>query len=120
MKERIYIIGPYCPKDCSLHNAVRIAQHNVDNAIEVGNRLIEQGNYVFVPHLSHYIHTHYSCKTDYGKWWIEEDLTFLDYWATAVYLLKGWTNSDGSLKEFERAKILGLKIMGEKDEKEDM
>lgn len=109
MKERIYIIGAYCPKDCTLHNAVRIAQHNTDKAIEVGNKLIEQGHYVFIPHLSHYVHIHYSCKRDYNGWWYEEDLTFLEHWATAVCLIDGWENSKGSQIEVKRARELGLK-----------
>ena len=110
-KERIYIIGPYCPKRCSLHDASRIAQKNVDNAIEIGNKFIEQGHYIFIPHLSHYVHTHHSCKKDYDGWWYEEDLTFLEHWATAVYLIDGWKNSKGSKMEVKRAKELKLRIM---------
>ena len=112
MIERIYVAGPYQPKDCTLHNASRIAQHNTDKAIEVGNKLIEQGHYVFIPHLSHYVHTHHSCKRDYGVWWYKEDLTFLSHWATAIYMLDGWETSKGSRMELERATELGLTIMG--------
>ena len=36
MIERIYVAGPYQPKDCTLHNASRIAQHNTDKATELG------------------------------------------------------------------------------------
>jgi hypothetical protein len=104
---RIYIAGRYCPKNCSLHDASRIAQHNVDKAIEVANRLIEKGHYVFVPHLTHYIHTHYSCERDYGEWWYEEDNTFLVYWAQALFYLGP---SFGANLELELARKLGLKI----------
>ena len=105
--ERIYIAGPYCPKDCSLHDASRIAQYNTDKAIEIANALIEKGHFVFVPHLSHYIHIHYSCKRDYGSWWYEEDNTFLNYWATALFYIG---SSNGADAELKRAKELNLKV----------
>jgi len=106
-KMRIYIAGPYCPKNCSLHDAARIAQVNVDKAIEVANKLIEKGHFVFVPHLSHFIHIHYSCKRDYGKWWYEEDNTFLTHWAEAIFFIG---SSRGADAELELATKLGLKI----------
>lgn len=105
--ERIFVCGPYAPVECSLHDASRKAQMNVDDAIEIGNALIEKGHYVFVPHLSHYIHTHYSCRRDYNGWWYEEDNTFLDHWATALYFIGP---SPGATKELDRARKLGLKI----------
>jgi hypothetical protein len=90
-----------------LHDAARIAQHNTDRAIEMANALIEKGHYVFVPHLSHYIHIHRSCKRDYAEWWYEEDETFLRYWANAFFYL---SSSPGADRELELAKKLGLKI----------
>ena len=104
---RIYIAGPYCPREGTLHDASRIAQHNVDKAIEVGNALIERGHFVFVPHLSHYMHVHYSCTKDYDGWWHDEDNTFLDYWATALYYS---CPSFGADMELKKAKELGLTI----------
>jgi len=104
---RIYIAGPYCPRGCSTHDAARLAQRNVDKAIEVANALIEKGHYVFVPHLSHYIHIHYSCREDYGEWWYKEDNTFLTNWANAFFYIG---SSKGADSELELAKNLGLKI----------
>lgn len=104
---RIYIAGPYCPKDCSIHDASRIATRNIDKAIEIGNALIEKGHYVFIPHLSHYVHIHYSCQHDYETWWYEEDLTFLEHWADSLYFI---APSAGANMELEIAKRLGLKI----------
>jgi len=104
---RIYIAGPYCPVNCSLHSASKMAQQNVDRAIEVANKLMEKGHFVFVPHLSHYVHIHYSCKRDYGEWWYEEDNTFLEHWAEAIFFIG---SSKGVDMELELAKKLGLKI----------
>ena len=112
-RERIYIAGPYQANDCSLHDAPRVTQHNVDKAITVANALIERGHYVFCPHVSHYIHTHASCHRDYYEWWYEEDLTFLDHWATALFFID---HSRGSSMELERAKQLGLTIYTELDQ----
>jgi hypothetical protein len=106
-KMKIYIAGPYCPQNCTLHQAAKIAQQNVDKAIEVANRLIEKGHFVFVPHLSHYIHTHSSCHKDYGEWWYEEDNTFLEHWATAFFYIK---SSKGADAELALARKLGLPI----------
>jgi len=115
---RIYVAGPYCPRNCSLHDAPRIAKRNVDRAIEVANALIEKGHYVFVPHLSHYIHIHYSCRRDYGEWWYEEDNTFLKYWANAVFIV-AVEDSVGVRAELELARKLGLKIFHSLDEVPD-
>jgi hypothetical protein len=110
-KERVYIIGSYCPKNCSLHDASRIAQHNVDKAIEAGNRLLREGYNVFIPHLSHYVHTHYSSTSDLNGDWYDIDMSFLEHWATAIYILDGCENSKGSQMEIEKANKLGLKLI---------
>ena len=110
---RIYIAGPYAPTDTTLHNASRKAQQNVDKAIEVANALIEKGHYVFVPHLSHYIHIHYSCKRDYHEWWYKEDNTFLEHWAEALFFIG---ESKGANQELELARKKGLVIFTSLDE----
>lgn len=105
---RIYIAGPYCPMNCTLHDAARVAQHNTNKAIEIANALIEKGHYIFVPHLSHYIHTHYSCKRDYtGEYWYREGLSFIEHWANALFYI---ASSKGADMELLLAKSLGLKI----------
>lgn len=95
---RVYVAGPYCPTGCSLHSASKIAQQNVDKAIEAGNRIIEKGHFVFIPHLSHFVHIHYSCKKDYDGWWYEEDNTFLEHWANAFLYLGSSKGADSELK----------------------
>lgn len=104
---RIYIAGPYCPKDCSLHDASRQALRNVDRAIEVFNQLAELGHDPFVPHLSHYLHTHYSCNITEKDFWYKYDDTFLEHWAEALYYI---SPSLGADHELALAEKLGLRI----------
>ncbi len=106
---RVYIAGPYMPKDCTLHDAARQAQINVDRAIAAFHKLKAEGHEPFVPHLSHYVHL--AGPEDYLEWWYRYDLTFLDHWAEAVYMLDGWEKSKGSCLELERAKRNGLKVI---------
>ena len=105
---RIYIAGPYCPKNCSLHEAPVVAQRNVDKAIEVAMALIEKGHYPFVPHMSHYLNIHYSRKKELtSEFYYKYDLCFLDHWATAFFLIK---SSPGADVELLRAAKLKLPI----------
>ena len=102
---RIYVAGPYTPNDCSLHEAVRLAAQNVHYAIHIGLMLMEKGHYVFIPHLSHFIHTHVACDRDWP--WYKIDMTFLDHWAEALYYIGP---SKGADAELARAKELGLTV----------
>ena len=107
MIERIYVAAPYCPKCYELHNVPREVQQNIDRAIAAGNMIHDKGHYAFVPHLTHYLHIHYSCKVDRGVWYYDYDNTFLDHWATSFLYL---APSYGADLELDRAKLLGLKI----------
>lgn len=99
-KLRIYIAAPYTPYDCKPHRGLQVAQANIDRVIEAANYIHDIGHYAFVPHLSHYLHIHYSCKTDRGEWYMDYDQTFLDLWANAfLYLMP----SKGADQELERA-----------------
>lgn len=110
---RIYVAGPYAPHNCSLHDAIRIAQKNTNIAVKIGNALMEKGHYIFVPHLTHYLHIHESCTIDDANWWYEQDNSFLDRWANAFFYIG---SSHGADAELERAKKLGLKIFYSLDE----
>ena len=100
------------PKDCSLHDASRVAQANVNRAIDKFIELEKQGHAPFVPHLSHYIHLRLEADLS-PDFWYEYDLSFLEHWAEAIYLLKGWENSRGSVLEKEYAEDIGLIVMEE-------
>lgn len=110
-KMRIYIAGPYAAKNCTLHDATRIAQQNVDKAIKVFHELKAEGHKPFVPHLSHYIHL--AGDKDYADWWYKYDLTFLDHWAEAIFMMKGWKESKGATLELKRARELMLLVIFE-------
>lgn len=114
--KRIYIAGPYCPRDVSLHDAARVAEHNVQKAIAKFHELKKQGYEPFVPHLTHYIHI--AGSDDYGDWWVDYDLSFLRNWAQAIYMLRGWEKSTGSIKELGVARQLGLMIIYEGEDNE--
>lgn len=68
---KIYVAGPYTPKNASAHDAARIAHENTVNAIDYGVDVINRGHLPYIPHLSHFIHL-------YGK----ETLSY-EYYTTA-------------------------------------
>ena len=102
------------PKDCSMHDASRVAYHNTRRAIRKFIELEKKGHEPFVPHLSHFIHLELEEDLSPGFWY-EYDLTFLDHWAEAINMLKGWEKSHGSRLELERAQELNLIIMYEEE-----
>ena len=88
---KIYVAGPYTPKECSLHDASRLAQKNVDTAAKIGNALMAKGHFVFVPHLTHYLHIHESCEVKDSNFWYDLDDTFLYDWADSLfYISPSW------------------------------
>ena len=114
---RIYVAGPYSPKNHGRSNGspnlcIREAQRNVDRAISIGLSLIRKGHFPFIPHLTHYVHQHHEAdfREDICYEW---DNTFLDNWAEALFYI---SSSFGADKELERARKLGLKIFKDLDE----
>ena len=102
---RIYVASAYSPQNCSLHDAIAIGYRNTEKAIECGIELLKKGHYVFVPHLSHYIHINKNCPLDIP--WYSVDNSFLEHWANAFFYL---SKSNGADAELELAKKLGLEI----------
>lgn len=110
IKLKIYVAGPYSPRDEDyFHTVIQKASQNVDRAIQRGIELIEKGHKPFIPHLTHFVHTHRDAK-DYGDWWYEYDNTFLKDWADAVFMMEGWENSKGATAEKGLAEQLDLEI----------
>lgn len=114
---RIYVAGPYTPKNCSLHDASRLAQKNTNIAVSVANALMAKGHYVFVPHLTHYLHIHETCQVNDGRWWYEMDNSFLTNWANALFYISPSTGADA---ELDLAKDLKLIIYKSLDEVEKL
>jgi len=110
---RIFVAGPYCAYNCDPHLATQVTQRNLDTAIWIANRIIDRGHYAFVPHLTHYLHIHNSCRVDRKDWYCEYDNTFLDLWANALFLI---APSPGSNKELERAVQRGYLIFNHVDD----
>lgn len=52
---KVYIAAPYTPKNCSLHEASRVAHKNVKYAMNLASLVMRQGHYPILPHLSHYL-----------------------------------------------------------------
>jgi len=100
---RIYVAGPYRPKTEDVHEAVRLAAHNTNKAISVGLELMKRGHIVYIPHLSHFIHTHPECDREYG--WYAFDNSFINYWAEALYYISASYGADNERKLAERLKL---------------
>jgi hypothetical protein len=110
---KIYVAGPYTPKDCSLHDAARISQRNVTEAIKIGNALLAKGHFVFVPHLSHYLHIHESCQIKDAKLWYDLDDSFLMDWANALYYISPSWGADRELGWAEAKELRIFKNLSE-------
>ncbi len=102
---RIYVAGPYSPKNCDLHTAIAQGYRNTEKAIEVGIELIKKGHLVYIPHLSHFLHINKNCPLNVK--WYEFDNSFIDDWANALFYI---SSSKGADEELKRAKKLGLRI----------
>lgn len=112
---RLYIGTPYLVKFAHPHNTPRLAQNNVDLAIEIFHNIKKLGHTPFVPVLSHYLHIHHTCPEDYGDWFYGYDLTFLERWAEGLVLSGNWKNSEGCLIEKEFSIRLGIPIFTTSD-----
>lgn len=66
---------------------------------------MKRGHIVYVPHISHFFHTHPNCDREWP--WYTFDNSFLDHWAEALFFI---APSFGANNEKVRAEKLGLKI----------
>jgi hypothetical protein len=94
---KIYIAGPYTPKNASMHDAAKIAHENTVNAINFGIEVIEKGHLPYIPHLSHFMHL-YGKKTLSYRYYTEADIEWLHncdailYYGNKIGLSKGADN----------------------------
>ena len=94
-KARVYIAGPYTQGDVAA---------NVRAAIEAGNRLMEVGYLVYIPHLNHF--WHFLFPHDWQTW-INHDLAWLPLCHIFVRLPG---ESKGADLEENKAIELGLRF----------
>jgi len=108
----IYVAGPYKPITDDIHDAARIAHQNTRKAILIGNALIERGHYVFIPHLTHYLHLEMVSKSLPSEFWYKYDLAWLAKCNALYYIAK----SKGADIELRWARKHMLKIFHHLDE----
>ena len=94
MNPFIYVAGPYSGD----------AQGNTDRAIDVGNRLINVGFNVYVPHLSHYMHAR---QQRHYEDWMRIDFDWITR-CDALYRMPG--DSSGGDREVEFAKKMHIPV----------
>ncbi len=104
---KVYIAGKYLPKNCSMHDAARVAHENVQAAIQAGCELVKRGHLVHIPHFTHYMHL--SDPELSGFDWHNYVLEWLRCCA-AILMLPGWTDSTGASLELRKAREWGLKV----------
>jgi hypothetical protein len=73
---KIYIAGPYTPKNTSMHYAARIAHDNTVNAINFGIDTVDRGHLPYIPHLSHFMHL-YGKETLSYEYYTKADIEWL-------------------------------------------
>jgi len=100
----IYVCGPYRNK------TEEGKRENIWHAVRVAVRLWELGWFVVCPHANTANFEFYSSLPD--ERWLEGDLEILRR-CDAIFCLKNWESSAGSLKEHELAEKLGLIILYE-------
>lgn len=105
--QRIYLAAPFSDMDS------KVRYERYEAITKTTAKLMLAGNIVFSPIThSYYLAEKYDCP-DNSDFWERWYITFLENWATILYVLKlpGWDKSNGVFKEIEYAKIKGLPII---------
>lgn len=106
----IYISGKYTGKT---HDEVEL---NIRRAGEAGRRIIDlfhKRYYPVIPHnnTAHFEDYTYESSPDY-EYFMEGAIGLLET-CHAIYMLRGWRESKGAMREYNRAVELGLEIFYE-------
>ena len=99
---RVFIAGPYGD-----HNPKDVIVANVQKADKVARDLMALGHQVYCPHKMSWGWEDDSRLT--REQFLELDLSFLRYWAEAIYRIHG--ESSGADGEMAEAQRLGLLVM---------
>lgn len=107
-KKRIYVAIPYSDK------SQKVMKYRYDMANLVSAHLILTGHIVFSP-ISHSHPISFAASQNIqtlGDLWYEQDLTFIEHWATNLYVVcvDGWRESVGVRLEIQKAKSLGIPV----------
>jgi nucleoside 2-deoxyribosyltransferase len=102
----IYVAGPFRGK-----NAWEV-EENIRRAERAGFSLAERGFMPLIPHCN----TRFFNGTLTDEFWLEGTLELLKR-CDAVFLVDGWSNSQGTQKEVEEAKKLGIPVYYETTDK---
>ena len=101
--KRIYVAGPY-----SANNVIDVLK-NIGRGEKACARMFELGFYPFCPwHDKTYVME--MCASDFT---VDQFYRFSMAWlevSDAVYLIDGWSESQGTLSEIMRAKELGIPV----------
>lgn len=101
----IYIAGPLNDK---LHEE---ASRNIETAIEYGNKILDKGHLIYIPHFSYYLHQ----KKPREHFWYNYDLTIMSI-CDALFMFPNWKDSKGAILENTKAREWGMKIYESLDE----
>ncbi len=105
---RFFVSGPITPRDCTPREAVKIQTLYVDEGIRVGIELMRKGHFVFIPHLSFYVHIHPSNDVLFPlDYFYQYDFSIIKDWANALFYI---STSPGVEREVEFAEAWGIPI----------
>ena len=121
---KIYIAGQYLPKtninnaQHNIHEVIRLTNLNVRKAIQTGIILMKKGHFVYIPHLTHFVHIESDIEFP-QQYWYKTDIEWLKL-CDAIFMLPGWEYSTGARKEKEIAEQLKLKVYYSEEEIESL
>ncbi len=104
----VYIAGPYRGKATHDHRGYFEIDANINLAKEAAATLARLGIPYFCPHLNS-AHFEVIAPDVKPAYWLEMDMVFVEL-ASALWILGGWEDSQGTLGEIERAKRNGQPV----------